>query len=135
MTRLVFSICPAVCLLVVPEVSFAELAQIVYDEFIESHSSAVNDGTLLEQVEAALPDVPEFHAGRGFEGRANVVDQLPRAALGIVGPVEADGKGFVGIEETVWVSAQREVVVRAAVADRTVVHIDGEVAVLRGRME
>ena len=50
----------------------------------------MNDGTLIEQVEAALPDVPEFHAGRGFEGRANVVDQLPRAALGIVGPVEAE---------------------------------------------
>ena len=85
----------------------------------------MNDGALIERVEAALPDVPEFHAGRGFEGRANVVDQLPRAALGIVGPVEADGKGFVGIEKTVWVSAQREVVVRAAVVDRTVVHIDG----------
>ena len=56
----------------------------------------MNDGALLEQVEAALPDVPEFHAGRGFEGGTDVVDQLPRAALGIVGPVEADGKGFVG---------------------------------------
>ena len=56
----------------------------------------MNDGTLVEQVEVALPDVPELHAGRGFEGGADVVDQPPRAALGIVGPVEADGKGFVG---------------------------------------
>ena len=78
----------------------------IVDEFVDDGYSGSNFERpafqrLFQELEQGT--MPEFHAGRGFEGRANVVDQLPRAALGIVGPVEADGKGFVGIEKTVWV--------------------------------